>query len=110
MEPSNKEGSKKRAITVKFSDQEFEKMKAKANKAGVKPATYCREMSLSGIVMERPRSVDLNEVRLLRQTLLEYKTNFARISNLISASSPSLFMEVRQTILLVQATLKKYPL
>ena len=110
MKPIDKEAFKKKAITVKFSEPEFEKMKAKANKAGVKPATYCREMSLSGIIMERPRSVDLNEVRLLRQTLLEYKTNFARISNLISTSSPSLFMEVRQTILLVQATLVKHPL
>ncbi len=51
MEPSNKENSKKKAMTVKFSEAEFEKMKAKANKAGVKPATYCREMSLSGIVI-----------------------------------------------------------
>jgi hypothetical protein len=110
MKPIDKEGFKKKAITVKFSKTELEIMKAKANQAGLKPATYCREISLSGIIMERPRPVDLNEVRLLRQTLLEYKTNFARISNFISTASPSLFMQVRQTILLVQATLKKHPL
>ena len=107
---TNKDDLKKKPVTVKFSKAEYEKLKERANRAGTKPATYCREVSLSGYIMERTSPVDLNEVRLLRQLLMEYRTNFARISNLIATSSPSLFMEVRQTMMLIQSTLQKHQL
>ena len=107
---NNKEDLKKKHVTVKFSKAEHEKLKERAMRAGTRPASYCREVSLSGYIMERPNTIDLNEVRLLRQLLMEYRTNFARISNLIATSSPSLFMEVRQTILLIQSALQKHEL
>ena len=106
----NKEELKKKPVTVKFSKAEHEKLKERASRAGTRPATYCREISLTGYIMERPNTIDLNEVRLLRQLLMEYRTNFARISNLIATSSPTLFMEIRQTILLIQSELKKHQL
>ena len=107
---TNKEDIKKKHVTVKFSKAEHEKLKERATRAGTRPATYCREISLTGFIMQRPNPVDLNEIRLLRQTLMEYRTNFARISNLIATSSPSLFIEIRQTILLIQSTLQKHQL
>jgi hypothetical protein len=107
---TNKEDIKKKQVTVKFSKAEYEKLKERATRAGTRPATYCREVSLTGFIMERPSTVDLNETRLLRQLLLEYRTNFARISNLIATSSPSLLMEVRQTMMLIQSTLQKHEL
>ena len=107
---NNKADFKKKPVTVKFSKSEYEKLKERATRAGTRPATYCREVSLTGYIMERPSSIDLNETRLLRQLLMEYRTNFARISNLIATSSPSLFMEVRQTMMLIQSTLQKHQL
>jgi predicted DNA binding CopG/RHH family protein len=110
METTNKEEFKKIAITVKFSNQEFEKLKEQANIAGLKPATYCREIALAGYIVERPKSQDLNEIREFRQLLMEYKTNFTRISNLIRNSSPGLFKEVEKTAALIQSALSKYQL
>ena len=107
---NNKDDIKKKPVTVKFSKAEHEKLKERASRAGTRPATYCREVSLTGYIMERPNTIDLNEVRLLRQLLMEYRTNFARISNLIAISSPTLFMEVRQTMMLIQSTLQKHEL
>ena len=107
---NNKDDLKKKPVTVKFSKAEYEKLKERARRAGTRPATYCREVSLSGYIMERPSPIGLNETRLLRQTLLEYRSNFARISNLIATSSPSLFMEIRQTMILIQSTLQKHQL
>ena len=107
---TNKEDLKKKPVTVKFSKAEHEKLKERASRAGTRPATYCREVSLTGYIMERPSPVDMNETRLLRQLLMEYRSNFARISNLIATSSPTMLMEVRKVMLLIRSTLQKHQL
>jgi hypothetical protein len=47
-----------------------------------------------GYIQAVPQTLDLNEIRLLKNLLIEYRTNFSRISNLIKISDPGLHLEV----------------
>lgn len=94
-------------LTTRFSTDEFELLKKNAGVAGKKLSEYCREVSLAGHIYERPSPVDRDEVRKLRQLLESYRTNFSRISNLISVSSPYLNDEVREVKNQIEHALKK---
>jgi len=80
--------------TVRYTLSEFEKVKKKANEAGVSFSDFCRQMTIEGFVQAIPRVHDMNEIGLFKNLLIEYRTNFSRISNLIKTSDPGLNLEI----------------
>ena len=108
MKKTTNESIRNKKVTVRFSKTELESIISKSKSSNQRVALYCREMAVHGFVFEKNNSADLNEVRLLRNQLLEYKTNFSRVSNLIRITSPLLFKEIETTITLIKSALNKY--
>lgn len=106
----DRESVKTKNFTIRFSPSEIRQIQKKAKVAGTSFSNYCRSMSLEGHILERANPNDLNEVRLLRKCLIEYKTNFSRISNLIDVSSPLLNGEVKEVKGKLEGLLKKFQL
>ncbi len=95
-------------LTTRFSEEEYGLLKKNAALSSRKLSEYCREVSLAGHIYERPSTIDRDEVRKLRQLLESYRTNFSRISNLISVSSPDLNNEVREVKNQIEHILKNF--
>lgn len=106
----NKENNRSKNITIRFSPHEHKTIKEKAKAVGTTFSNYSREMVIYGFVKERTSIYDFNEIRLLRQLLIEYRTNFSRISNLISVSNPGLNEEIREVKNKIEITLNTYKL
>ena len=80
--------------TIRFTKNEAELVKQKSNNAGMSFSAYCREMAVNGYVQAVRNAYDMNEIRTFKNLLLEYKTNFSRISNLIKERNPLLNEEI----------------
>jgi predicted DNA binding CopG/RHH family protein len=83
--------------TIRFTKSEAELIKQKSENAGISFSAYCREIAVNGYVQAVRNSYDMNEIRLFKNLLLEYKTNFSRISNRMKTSDPYLNEEIKQT-------------
>ena len=105
---ANPETVKTIIASVRFTEKEYINIQKKAKALGVSLSKYCHEMSMEGHIVEKPNTHDWNEVRLLRQVLIEYRRNFSRISNLISISSPLLNDEVREVKNKIEKAIEKF--
>ena len=93
--------------TVRYTLSEYQKVKKKANEAGITFSDFCRQMTIEGFVQAVPLAFDLNEIRLFKSLLIEYRTNFSRISNLIQTSDPGLHLEISLLKDSIQTVIKK---
>ncbi|MEP7277413.1 MAG: hypothetical protein ABI813_02110 [Bacteroidota bacterium] len=80
--------------TVRYTNDENQTVKNKADDAGLSFSDFCRQMTIEGYVQAVPKTHDLNEIRLFKNVLIEYRTNFSRISNLIKVADPGLHLEI----------------
>jgi len=80
--------------TVRYTHAEYKIVKLKAKNAGLSFSNFCRQMTIEGYVQAALTPHDLNEIRLFKALLLEYRTNFSRISNIIKNSDPALHLEI----------------
>ncbi len=93
--------------TVRYTLSEYQKVKEKANGAGVSFSEFCRQITIEGFVQAIPLAHDINEIRLFKNLLIEYRTNFSRISNMIKTSDPVLNNEITQVKNSIQAVIEK---
>ncbi|MEO8416908.1 MAG: hypothetical protein ABI472_24810 [Ginsengibacter sp.] len=93
--------------TIRYTASEYQKVKEKANGAGVSFSDFCRQITIEGFVHAIPLAHDINEIRLFKNLLIEYRTNFSRISNLIKTSDPGLHLEVSLLKDSIQTVIKK---
>jgi hypothetical protein len=78
----------------------FIKRVSEAN--GMKPTDFIRKMICYGYVQAPIKKDELFEARQLLRLLIEYKTNFHRISNLIKYKEPGLHQTVEFTAKSIQ--------
>jgi len=93
--------------TVRYTLSEYQKVKKKANEAGVSFSDFCRQITIEGFVQAIRLSHDMNEIRLFKNLLIEYRTNFSRISNLIKTSDPGLCLEISRLKDSIQTVIEK---
>ena len=96
--------------TIRFTEKENELVKQRAELCGLSFSDYCRKMAISGYIQAAQPIADLNEIRIFKSLLLEYKTNFSRISNKMKASDPYLNEDVKKTVSQIQSILEKLKL
>ena len=96
--------------TIRYKMEEYEIVKQKAEAAGVSFSDFCRQMTIKGYVQAVHTSFTLSEMRELKSLLIQYKTNFSRISNLIRLSDPGLYNEIIQLKNLMQTVIDKIKL
>ncbi len=85
--------------TVWLNKPERDEFLANWNKAnGMKESDFMRQMITRGYVQAPIRKSEKIEARELIKLLIEYRTNFNRISNLIRGHDPSLNSEVQTLV------------
>lgn len=97
-------------ITIRYTAAEYLLLKKKIAQSNISLSEYCRRMTLEGYIQAASNPHDMNEVRELKKILLEYKTNFSRISNMVKASDPYLNIEILKTRDSLQAVIEKIQL
>ncbi|MCA6455404.1 MAG: hypothetical protein IM584_04645 [Chitinophagaceae bacterium] len=80
--------------TIRYTESEYKMVKDKAADSGKSFSDYCREVTIKGYVQAVRKSQELNEIREFRSILIQYKSNFSRISNLILNKDPRLNSEI----------------
>ena len=93
--------------TVRYKSAEYQKVKEKANEAGLSFSDFCRQMTLEGYVQAVHTPHNINEIRMFKSLLVEYRTHFSRISNMIKSSDPILNTEIMQLKNSIQAVIEK---
>jgi len=96
--------------TMRYKSSEYQKVKIKASEAGLSFSDFCRQMTLEGYVQAVHTPHNINETRMLKVLLLEYRTHFARISNMIRYSDPALNSEITELKNSIQAVIEKISL
>jgi hypothetical protein len=82
--------------TIRYTAKEYEIVRQRANDAEVSFSEFCRQMTIKGYVQAVHSNQVLSEIMELKSLLINYKTNFSRISNLIKEKDPNLNNEVKQ--------------
>lgn len=80
--------------TIRYTEPEYKLVKAKAESSGKGFSDYCREVTIKGYIQAVRNGRELNEIREFKSILIQYKSNFSRISNLIQNSDPGLHNEI----------------
>jgi hypothetical protein len=93
--------------TIRYTASEYQKVKKKANEAGLSFSEFCRQITIQGFVQAIHLTHDMNEIRLFKNLLIEYRTNFSRISNLIKTSDPGLHLEISHLKDSIQTVIEK---
>ena len=93
--------------TVRFTKNEVETIKQKSKNVGMSFSAYCRQIAVKGYVQAVKNPYDMNEIRLFKNLLLEYKTNFSRLSNLIKEHNPLLDREIIKLKDSIQSIIEK---
>ncbi|HEY0297595.1 MAG TPA: hypothetical protein VGB84_00105 [Arachidicoccus sp.] len=93
--------------TVRFTKTENETVNKRTKECGLSFSDYCRKMALTGYIQAAQPIADITEIRAFKNLLLEYKTNFSRISNKMKASDPYLNEDIKQTRDLIHAILER---
>lgn len=83
----------------------FLKRLAEAN--GMKSTDFIRKMICHGYVQAPIKKEELFEARQLLRLLIDYRTNFHRISNLIKYKDPALHQMVESTAKSIQKIIDK---
>lgn len=96
--------------TVRYKFAEYQTVTQKAKDAGMSFSDFCRQMTLKGYVQAVHTSQDINEIREFKALLIEYRTNFSRLSNLIKVNDPSLNHEIEQLKNSIQSIIEKIKL
>ena len=97
----------RRNTTVRYTLTEYHTVKQKAEDAGMSFSDFCRQMTLKGYVQAVNTVQDINEIREFKTLLVEYRTNFSRLSNLIKANDPGLNAGIEELKNSIQAVLEK---
>jgi hypothetical protein len=94
---------RKYQYTVWLNKPERDQFLVNLNKAnGMKESDFMRQMITRGYVQAPIRKSEKIEQRELIKLLIEYRTNFNRISNLIREHDPSLNSEVQMLVRCIQ--------
>lgn len=93
--------------TLRYTPAEYTQVKTRAHEAGKSFSGYCREMTINGYVFAAPSLLNLNNVRELKILLIEQKSHFNRISNLIKNRDPELFSQIQTLVTQMQEIIKK---
>lgn len=93
--------------TIRFTKKENELVKRRAALCGLSFSQYCRKMAINGYIQAVPAIADITEMRAFKTLLMEYKTNFSRISNKMKASDPYLNEDIKITRDFIQSILEK---
>lgn len=97
-------------ITFRITQSEFKTISGKATEIESKIAEYCRSICINGYIQKPILQYDLNALREFKIVLLEYKTNFSRISNFIKERNPQLDDEIMKIKISLQALIEKIQL
>ena len=84
----------------KYEDDDFKENLAKAN--GLKPTDFIRQFMTKGYVQAPIQKSDKIEARSLLKILIEYRTNFRRISNFMKYKDTQLAQEANRTAAAIQ--------
>lgn len=93
--------------TIRYTTEEYKRVKKKAGDTGLSFSDFCRQVTIEGYVQAIHQPHDLNEIRQYKNMLIEYRTNFSRISNLIKVSDPGLHLEIKKLIDEIQPAIEK---
>ena len=93
--------------TVRYKSAEYQKVKTKAKEAGLSFSDFCRQMTLKGYVQAVHTPHNINEIRMFKNLLVEYRTHFSRISSMIKSSDPVLNSEIIQLKNSIQTVIEK---
>ena len=93
--------------TIRYKSSEYQTVKKKASEAGLSFSDFCRQMTLEGYVQAVHTPQNINEIRMFKILLVEYRTHFSRISNMIKYSDPTLNSEIRELKNSIQAVIEK---
>lgn len=94
----NPEEVRKYQYTVWLNKPEKEKFLGLVEQSSKRESDFIRQMITRGFVNAQPKKEDSKNVLELLKILIEYRTNFRRISNLIKNTDPSLTSEVEKTV------------
>lgn len=97
-------------LTIRYTEDEYVLLKEKTKSVNTSLSEYCRRMSLEGYIQAAQPIADLNEIRAFKNILLEYRTNFNRISNKMKASDPYLNEDVKNVVEQIQYVLNRLKL
>lgn len=99
---------RKHQYTVWLNKLERDQFLSNLEKAnGVKESDFMRQMITQGYVQAPVHKADKIEARELLKMLLEYRTNFNRISNYIKNKSPELNSVVEATAKSIQRIIER---
>ena len=96
--------------TVRYKSSEYQTVKKKASEAGLSFSDFCRQMTLEGYVQAVHTPHNIDEIRMFKILLVEYRTHFARISNMVKYSDPALYKEITELKNSIQAVIEKIKL
>jgi len=97
-------------VTIRYTEDEYVLLKEKCATTNTSLSEYCRRMTLEGYIQAALPIADINEIRAFKNILLEYRTNFNRISNRMKASDPYLNEEVKKVVDSIQYVLDRLKL
>jgi|GEM_PF-4195471 len=74
---------------------------------GKKPMPFIREMLTKGVVLVPLKREEKISVERLLTTMMEYRTNFKRLSSLIKAHDPSLNYQIEELVRSMQKVIDR---
>ena len=95
---------KREYIQIRCSIYEKKLLKNRAARAGVTLSEYLRAAAFERTIVERITPEQLESY----QMLVQYKTNFSRISNMFKKGNPQLAEEVKQLAEEIRTHLKNF--
>ena len=96
--------------TIRFTKSEARKIGQDAKEAGMSFSDYCRQMALRGYVQAVRNEHDGNQIRIFINLLMEHKTAFSRMSNLVKNRDPHLALEMLRLKDMIQERIEKIQL
>jgi len=73
----------------------------------MKPMPFIREMLTKGVVLVPIKREEKISVERLLTTMMEYRTNFKRLSSLIKAHDPSLNYQIEELVRSMQKVIER---
>jgi len=75
--------------------------------SNMKPMPFIREMLTKGVVLVPIKREEKISVERLLTTMMEYRTNFKRLSSLIKAHDPSLNYQIEELVRSMQKVIER---
>ena len=89
----------------KYENKEFQENLIKAN--GLKPSDFIRQFMTKGYVQAPIHRENKIDARQLLKLLIQFRTNFRRISNFMKYKDPELASEAKETAATIQKVLER---